>query len=86
MSSIGSVRDGLQDLRKKSLTQERAIDRNGEFSHWRMSDATKVTLLERGLGFAILPVFAFWALILAILSVSIGASLVCFHLLSRLFR
>ena len=86
MSAIGSVRDGMQDLRKKSMTQERSIDRNGEFSHWRMSDATGVSIVERAIGVMALPVAAFFGLILVVFSLGIGVSLVAFKLMSRLFR
>jgi hypothetical protein len=86
MSLIGSVRDEMHELRRKSLAQERTIDRNGEFSHWRMSDATGVSFLERGLGVLILPVFFFWCLLLVLLSLGMSMSLIGFKLLSRLFR
>ncbi len=86
MSSIASVRDGIQDLRKKSLLQERAIDRNGEYSHWRLSDATSVSILERGLGLLILPICFFWALLLLLFSIGIGVCLLAFKALSWIFR
>lgn len=86
MSAIGSVRDGMQDLRKKSVTQERSIDRNGEFSHWRMSDATGVSVIERAMGIIVLPVAAFFGLVLVVFSLGIGISLVTFKLMSRFFR
>lgn len=86
MSLIGSVRDGMQELRKKSLSQERVIDRNGEFSHWRLSDATKVLFIEKVIGVLALPVFFFWTLLLLTLSLGIGICLLSFKFLSRLFR
>lgn len=86
MSLIGSVRDGMQDLRKKAINQERSIDRNSEFSHWRMSDATGVSVIERAAGVAIIPVAVFWGLVLLVFGLGIGVSLVSFKLLGRFFR
>ena len=86
MSLIGSVRDGLQELRKKSLSQERSIDRSGEFSHWRMSDATGVSVVEKTMGVLILPLVLFWGLIFAVFSVGLGISLLGFKVMGRFFR
>lgn len=86
MSLIGSVRDGMGDLRKKSLSQEQTIDRNGEFSHWRMSDVTRTSIIERGAGLAVMPLIAFWCLLLLVLGIGMSISLLSFKLLSRFFR
>ncbi len=87
MSLIGSTRDSLQEIRKKSLVQEQHIDRNGALVRWRIGgDATKVMWLERGLGFASLPIAFFWGLLLAVLGLAIALCLAAFQVLGRLFR
>ncbi len=86
MSLIGSVRDGLFELRKKSISQERIIDRHGEFSQWRMSDATGVSMVEKTIAVIALPVFLFWFSLLILFSLGMSISLISFNLLSRLFR
>ena len=86
MSLIGSTRDALQNVRKQSILQERRIDRNGEFAHWRKSDATRVSIVERGMALASIPVVFLWGLLLIVLSIGIGFSLLIFRILSRLAR
>lgn len=86
MSLISAVKDRREDLRKKSLVQEQAIDKTGQFTQWQRSDATQVLFIERVFGVAFLPLFLFWTLILFLLSLGLGLSLALFNFLSRFFR
>lgn len=86
MSSIASARDGIQEQRKKSLSQERNIDRNGEFAHWKLTDVTQVSLIERGMALAVLPLMLIWFLLLVFMSAGLSFSLIIFNALSRVFR
>jgi hypothetical protein len=84
MSLIGAAKDGLRDVRKRSLEQEHRIDSAGHYEHWRMSDATGVSLVERGLAVAAMPIAALWGLLLVVLSIGMGFALIIFKVLSKL--
>ncbi len=84
MSLIGSKRNGLQGAYGQSLAQERRINRSGSFKHWQMSDATQVSLLEKGMGILALPILALWAFLLGIFTFGIAACLFLFQVVSRI--
>ena len=86
MSLIASTPDSMQELRKKSIAQERLIDRNGELNHWKISDATQTTLIEKALGIAVLPLAFFWTFLMASLSLGLAFCLLIFRILGRFFR
>lgn len=73
--------DRLLPLRKKSLLEEQKIAKAVYIEKWQMGDATKTTLLERGIGLAVLPVVVCWSFLTLFLT--IGLSLAFFVL--RLF-
>lgn len=68
MSQVVVTHDALQKSRDASLVQEKNIDSESEYQHWRMSDATKTHPVAKMVGVATFPILALWSL----LSIGLG--------------
>lgn len=63
MSQVIVTDDKLKSRREQSARKELQIDREGQFSKWKMSDITKFDPVAAGIGLALLPIFLSWYLI-----------------------
>lgn len=63
MSQVIVTDDKLKSRREQSARKELQIDREGQFSKWKMSDITKFDPVAAGVGLALLPIFLSWYLI-----------------------
>ncbi len=86
MSQVILVNDNLKDKRLRSRQQEQKIDRTSQFNHWRKNDITKPNPLLRLAGLVFVPVVAFWSLLWALIGMSLGAVLVVFKFIGKMFR
>jgi hypothetical protein len=86
MSQVAVNGDNLKLKRKKTLAQERKINRTGDFKKWQMSDATKTLMIERIIAVAFVPIAFFWSLILSFLGIGLTMCLILFKILSKIWR
>lgn len=69
MSQVIVTNDNFQEQRQRSREQERKIDRNAFLNRWKKAtDATRPSIGAIAIGFVLLPVIGFWALILLFMS------------------
>lgn len=85
MSNVGVTTDRFEAKRNITLGQERKIAKEDRYRGWRKSDATKVLLIERAVGFAAVPVLVFWAVLMTALSIGLGFCLLLFRGMTSLF-
>jgi hypothetical protein len=71
MSQVVVTDDKLKSRRDQSAKKELQIDREGQFSKWRMSDITKFDPIAAAIGIALLPVFFSWYLIGLLVKVAV---------------
>jgi uncharacterized protein YecA (UPF0149 family) len=71
MSQVIVENDVLREKRAQSAVKEHAIDREGEFRKWQMSDITKFDPVFAAVRIAALPIFAVWWLLSQIIRLAI---------------
>lgn len=71
MSQVVITDDKLKARRAESARKEMQIDRESQFSKWRLSDITKFDPVAAGIGVALLPVFMSWYLIGLLVKIAI---------------
>ena len=85
VSLIGVPKDQARE-RSLSLAREKKIDREIWLRPWLKSDATKVLVIERMIGFAAVPLLIFWSFLLFSLALGLALVLAIFKVLGKLFK
>lgn len=85
MSQVVVEKDNLSESRIESKKQERRIDISSFKNKWVRSDVTKVTLVERVVGLAMLPILGIWVLMSVLAGVVFNVVAYIFKLISPLF-
>ena len=75
MSQVVVTEDSLKARRLKSGDQEKNIDREGLFNHWRRSDISGFDPVAAAVGVAALPVLVSWYIIGTIVKIAIYVSI-----------
>lgn len=71
MSQVIVTEDKLKARRAQSARKESQIDRESQFSKWKLSDITKFDPVAAGIGIALLPVFISWYIIGLIIKLAV---------------
>lgn len=85
MSQVIVTNDKLNQKRKLSADQEHKIDRDGMFTRWRRNDITGRDPLTNLIGFAVLPIWALWTALTALIFAVIWVLEQVFKVLGKIF-
>ena len=73
-------------LRREARAGHKKIQLDSYFGKWRMSDATKTTMIERAIGVAVLPIIGLWSFILLMITIGMGLASVLLKAFGSVFR
>jgi len=85
VSQVIVTDDKLNKKRKASGDQEHKIDREGMFKQWRRNDITGRDPMTSMIGFAVLPIWALWTALTALIFAVIYVLEMVFKGLGRIF-
>lgn len=85
MSQVIVTNDNLGPLRQKALEQEHRIQTEVDFKKWHRSDVVGFDPVKNAVGVAVLPVVAFWGILMACISVAFAIAANLMRLAGKVF-
>jgi hypothetical protein len=84
VSQVIVTRDELQERRDRSAAQEHAIETERGFVKWHNPSSKLADLIEKAVGFAVVPIVALWALFTGIIVFAFGVLQFVFRAFGKL--